>query len=101
MQSLLLWFARHVRAEIAEFKKHSAGVGFKDGAAWDEMILALTAELDSRGLPTKVSNSSRARNPKPSPFVKLIKTLNVSGHRFSNSDDALAVAINKARRRGN
>lgn len=99
MQSLLLWFARHADAEIAEVKKHSAGAGFKDGAAWDEMVVALTAELGSRGLPTRVANSSNARNPKPSQFLRLIQALDVCGLRLSHEDGALAVAINKARRR--
>jgi hypothetical protein len=60
MQSWLLWLAHHIRTEIAGFQEDSAVGGFKDGAAWDEMIRSLIAELNARGLPTGVSKGVRA-----------------------------------------
>jgi hypothetical protein len=96
LQGLLLWFARHVRIEIAEFEKHSAGTGFKDGAAWDEMIVALTALLGKRGLPTGAAKDDL----EPSPFVRLIDALQeqLGGRgRYQHSMGGLASAISETR----
>jgi hypothetical protein len=76
---------------------------FREGDAFKSMICELSDYLDRRGLPIAASKGQdKARSPKTSPFVRLLRqllrALPDEFRRNDHSDEALAKAIGDARR---
>jgi hypothetical protein len=75
--------------------------GFLQSEIWNLWVNSITTIMKQHKCPYKVRKDSDKRHGPPSPFVTLIrelqKSLPVEFRRFTQSDDALAQAIHRAR----
>jgi hypothetical protein len=87
---------------LDEMRRCSNPGYWRDGAAWNDWIIAIRQIMETNGLPVSVrKDTDKNKSGRPSAFVKFIRELQrhfPKGHqRHTHSDIALTEAINRAR----
>jgi hypothetical protein len=96
ISSMTAFMAASVKARarmIADAKKN----GFREGDAWADMIVDLTASMKGAGLPVTVNKAvDKAAHWKPSPFVTFVQALQMLFPSDFRRHMASAVALSEA-----